>query len=162
MQFYVINILYSLISLSIYCGFRSGITSNLRYRGCSKSYIKKARKGIKNYWFYTRVHAERDLSFAYRLNICLIVLTPMYFVFSVFFGWISCMRFPVSILCAVLCAVQIPSMVYAEIYYNLENYGEALVLYRRRKSFGGYDSSILDLTAILCIGAFAVYNFALI
>ena len=93
---------------------------------------------------------------------CLIVLTPAYFVFAVLFGWIRWMQLPVAILSAVICTVQVPAMVFAEVYYNLENYGEALVMCRRRKSFGGYDSSILDIAAILCIAALAVYNFTLI
>ena len=162
MQFYVFNIFYSIISFYIYGMFRFGVEDNLRYRRCSKSYIKKSLKGVKNYWTYARIHGDAGLGCAYRLNLALLVLTPAYFVFAVLFGWIRLMQLPVAILSAVICTVQVPAMFFAEVYYNLENYGEEFVLYRRRKNFYGYDSSVVDIAAILAIAAFAVYNFTII
>ena len=96
MNFYALNIAYAFICLFIYVSFRMGIGSYLRYKKNSKTFIRKNKNGFLNYWTYKKLHKEINLGYVYYLNLILVILTPVYFLVAISFGWSDVMRLPIG------------------------------------------------------------------
>lgn len=160
MDFYTCNLILSFFALLICFMFRFGVDDYLRYTKNSKTYIRKSKKGFVNFWFYKRMHSEKRMGYVFYLNILLLGLTPAYVLLAVSCGWIEIMQIPVSILSIALCIVQVPSIIFSNIYLSLEAYGVKLVLLKKFSSRGFY-SSLYIIIEICGIVAFTGYNFLL-
>ena len=167
MNFYIYNIISAIVALYIYILYRIGITSYLRVNKNSKTYIKKSKKGFSNYWTYKKINDDCRLGYIFYLNILLLVLTLVYVIFSVCFGWIKILSFPIAICNAMLCIVQIPAIIFFDMYWNLEYYKKRFVILARKITFHkdnqwrGFHSSFYAVIWILLILAFAIYNICL-
>ena len=167
MNFYVYNIICAMVALYVYISFRISITSYLRINKNSKTYIKKSKKGFLNYWIYKQINDDVQLGYIFYLNILLLVLTLVYVIFSVCFGWIKILSFPIAICNAVLCIVQIPAIIFSDMYWNLEYYKKRFIILARQITFHkdnkwrGFHSSLYAVIGILLILAFAIYNICL-
>ena len=159
MPFYVINILYAVFSLGLYAGFRAGINCYLRHNKNSKTFIRKSKKGLANYWLYRKLHNELNLGCIYYFNMLLLIITPVYFVATVFLGWIEIMEIPISIVGFLLCGLQIPAYIIAHIYNNYEEHGKPFILLKKTKDGMRYDSSLPDFLMMAIMAAFSIYNF---
>ncbi len=164
MRFYTFNILVSLIYLiGLYPHFRVGVDCYLRHTKNSKSFIRKHKKGFVNYWFYQKLHHEINLGYVYYLNLALLSLSLIYALLSLSLGWLPVIQLPIAILSVFLSLLQVPSLIFCEIYYNLEYHKEAFVIYRSRTPSGhGEYSSIINLFGIVGVIAFAIYNIILV
>jgi hypothetical protein len=136
------------------------VNSYLRHRKKSKTFIKKSKKGIANYWLYKKLHNEINLGYIYYFNLLLLVITPLYFVIVVSLGWLDVMALPIAVLNLLLCGIQVPSTVFSHIYDNYETYGQPFILLRRRYN-NGYDSSFVIFCCIVIMVVFSIYNFTL-
>lgn len=160
MDFYTCNLILSFFALLIYFMFRFGVDDYLRYAKNSKTYIRKSKKGFADFWLYKRIHSEKGIGYVFYLNILLLGLTTVYVIFAVSCGWIEIMQIPVSILSIALCIVQVPSLIFSNIYLSLYYYGVKLVILRKLSSRGFY-SSLYIIIEICGIIAFTVYSFLL-
>ena len=162
MDFYPCNIICAVISLFIYVSFRFGVDSYLRYNKNSKTFIRKNKKGLANFWMYKKLHEETDLGNVYYYNLFLLILTPAYFVISISLGWIEILRLPIAVLNFLLCCIQVPSMIFSSTYYNYEYHKKKFVVLEKNKSGRGYNSSFNTVTAVVAVIAFSIYNFVLV
>ncbi len=160
MTFYTASIIYSFVAIIIYGLFRFGVGDYLRYTKNSKTYIRKSKSGFANFWFYKKIHAEKRMGYVYTLNILLMVFTIAYFLFAVSFGWAEALQMPIAVLGAALCCVQIPSVIFLNIYLSLEHWGVKFVLLKKFSSRGFY-SSLEMIAEALAVAGFTVYNFVL-
>ena len=164
MNFYVCNIICAMVALYIYISFRISITSYLRVNKNSKTYIKKSKKGFLNYWIYKHINDDVRLGYIFYLNISMLVLTLVYVFISVCFGWIKVLNLPIAICNAILCAAQIPAIIFSDMYCNLEYYKKKFVIlaknitYNKDNQWHGLHSSFYAIIGILGILAFAIYN----
>ncbi|MBP3555335.1 MAG: hypothetical protein J6K63_06795 [Clostridia bacterium] len=156
MRFYGWNILYVIISIFLYITFRFGVEHYLRYTKNSKTFIRKNQQGFWNYWFYLKMRSELNLF--YWLNALLLPLTLAYLVLTVSLGWLSFMQIPIAVLSALLCIVQIPSVLLSGKYDNLWYHGKVFLWLRRNPAGGGWDSSLFHIVGLLGIVAFVIYN----
>lgn len=160
MTFYIGSIIYATLSLFFYVNFRIGVNSCLRYTKNSKTFIRKNTKGMRNYWLYEKIHKEIDLGYIYYLNWMLLILCPLYFLLAVSFGWADAMQIPIAILNILVCFALFPSLIFADIYTNYEDYGQAFVLLKPGR-FRGYHSSLYTLLGLLGMVAASAYLFYL-
>ncbi len=156
MNFYGWNILYVIISIFLYISFRFGIEHYLRYTKNSKTFIRKNKQGFLNHWLYLKMRSE--LKLFYKLNAVLLPLTLVFAILTISLGWLSFMQLPIAILSALLCVVQIPSVMLSEKYDNLWYHGKAFVWFKRNPAGGGWDSSLFHIGGMLGIVAFVIYN----
>ncbi len=158
MNFYPYNIICSAFAVFVYVTFRMGVNSYLRVHKNSKTFIRKNKKGYSNYWLYNKLHAEVGLGYIYTLNILLIVLTAVYLFSVVCLGWAEFFSIPIATCNAALCAVQIPAILFSDVYWNLEHYGKRFVMLEKNKSGGGFHSSFYAIIESVVLSVFAVYN----
>lgn len=161
MRFYVWNILCAMVSIIMYASFRMGVNSYLRFNKKSKTYIGKSKKGYLNYWLYKKIDEEVGLGYIFYLNFFLLILTAFYSFLSICFAWVELLSLPVAICNAILCAFQIPAIIFSDSYCNLNDYARKFVVMEKRKFGRGYHSSFYAVFEILLILAFAVYNISL-
>ena len=163
MNFYVCNIICAMVALYIYISFRMSINSYLRVNKNSKTYIKKSKKGFLNYWIYKQINDDVQLGYIFYLNISVLVLTLVYVILSVCFGWIKVLNLPIAICNAILCVAQIPAIIFSDMYWNLEYYKKKFVILAKDNTFKdgkwhGLHSSFYAIIWILVILSFAIYN----
>lgn len=158
MNFHIYNVICAMVAIFIYISFRVSITSYLRVSKNSKTYIKKSKKGFLNYWIYKQINNDIQLGNIFHLNISLLILTLLYVVLSVCFGWIKILSLPIAICNVILCVAQIPAIMFSDIYWNLENYKKKFVILAKNKAGRGFHSSFYAIIEILGILAFAIYN----
>ncbi len=162
MNFYIYNLICAMFALFIYTSFRTSIHSYLRINRNSKTYIRKSKKGFLNYWIYKKINYDVRLGYIFYLNISLLILTLLYVFFSVCFGWIKILSLPIAICDVMLCAAQIPAIVFSDVYWNLEYYQKKFVILAKKKSgLGFFHSSFYAVIEILGILLFAIYNICL-
>ena len=161
MSFYLYNVICAVFALFIYISFRFSVDSYLRVNKNSKTFIKKSKKGFLNYWIYKRINDEIGLNYVFCLNIILLILTALYFCVTICFGWIELLYMPIAICNAMLCAVQIPTIFFSDIYWNLECYKKKFVILRKNKSGGGFRSSFYAIIEAIGLLVFAIYNISL-
>lgn len=134
-----------------------GVNSYLRHNKHSKTFIRKNKKGLLNYWFYSQLNSEVGLGYIYYLNMLFIVLGGAYLVFSVAFGWIGVFELPIAILGLAVCCVEVPATVFESIFSNYEEYGRPFVLWIKRTHSRGYTSSFFDLGWAVGLVAYSVW-----
>ena len=162
MNFYVYNVICAMVAIYIYISFRISITSYLRVNKNSKTYIKKSKKGFLNYWTYKKINDDVQLGYIFYLNISMLVLTLVYVFLSGCFGWAKILYLPIAICNMLLCIVQIPAIIFSDVYWNLENYNKKFVVFERNKGYRGFHSSFYTIIGILGILSFAIYNICLV
>lgn len=136
LRFFGTNLVFLFLSLLSYLSFRCGVLSYCYYHKMSKPFIRKHRKGAKNYWLYTELHQHRGLGCFYALNYLFIVALSAFAVVSIF-SWIPWMQIPVALVGIVLCLIQIPSIFVTIIYSNRESFGQAFVFFKVSRGFMG-------------------------
>lgn len=136
--------LFTLFTIFIYFWFRSGIYEYLRLSKMSKTYIRKNRKGVINYWFYTQIHKQRPLGYLYHLNAIFLILILLHLFFTIVFEIFGFGKLVVLFLTVVLCIVELPATIASARYDALAEYGVSFVLLAKRKENVGYYSSITD------------------
>ena len=161
MNFYICNIICAIFALFIYVSFRFGVDSYLRVHKNSKSFIRKNKKGYLNYWTYKKINDEIGLGYIFHLNILLLILTFLYSLVSVCFGWVDFLSLPIAVCNVILCICQIPAIIFSNTYWNLEYYKKKFVILTKNKSGRGFHSSFYMIFEILGLLSFAVYNISL-
>jgi hypothetical protein len=135
------------------------IHSYLRINRNSKTYIRKSKKGFLNYWIYKKINDDVRLGYIFYLNISLLILTLLYVFFSVCFGWIKILSLPIAICNALLCAAQIPAIIFSDVYWNLEYYKKKFVILAKKKGGQGwFHSSFFAVFEVLGVLLFAIHN----
>ena len=150
-----------MVALFIYISFRFGVDSYLRVNKNSKTYVRKSKKGYLNYWIYKKINEDIGLGHIFYLNVFLLVLTPLYSIVSICFGWVDLLAVPIAVCNVILCICQIPAIIFSDTYWNLEYYKKKFVILTKSKSGRGFHSSFYMIFEILGLLAFAVYNISL-
>ena len=158
MNFYVCNIICAVFAIFLYVSFRFGVDSYLRVNKNSKTFIRKSKKGYANYWLYKKIHSEIGLGHIYTLNLFLLILTVTYFCLVICLGWANFLSLPIAICNALLCTVQIPSIIFSDIYWNLEYHKKKVVVLAKNKAGRGFHSSFYAIIEVIGLLAFAIYN----
>lgn len=161
MNFYAYNIICAIFAVFLYMSFRFGVDSYLRVNKNSKTFIRKNKKGYLNYWFYKKINSEIGLGHIYTLNIFLLILTATYFCLAICLGWAKFFSIPISICNALLCTVQIPAIIFSDIYWNLDNYKKKFVIIAKNKAGRGFHSSFYAIVQVIGLLAFAIYNISM-
>ena len=137
-------LIFAVYSVGVYAWFRSGIYNYLRVNKVSKTYIRKHRKGLCNYWLYCDIHREHSLGVLYPLNIVFLILLMAFWMVGVLFGWLEAMKIPTVVASICLCLIELPAIILTQRYDCLAEYGRPFVWFRRRNESKQYDSSVLD------------------
>ncbi len=156
MPFPIANLILLLLVFCTYFHFRIGVYSYCRLEKMSKTYIRKYKKGILNFWLYAKLHKQKNLGALYYLNlIYLFTLIVFIFVFSL--SWLPFLKTPVIIIGLLLGVASVPVFIVGEFYLNIENVGQPFVFFRFYKDFIGITrfSTIFDW--IFCVFPLAVY-----
>ena len=136
MPFPLTNLILLIFCLFTYTHFRYSVHAYCRISKMSKSYIRKNSKGASNFWLYTQLHKHNDLGVMYYLNLiylfCLIA-----FLIAFPFSWISFLKIPVMIIGILLGIASIPVYFKSLIYTNIEDVGQAFVIFRVFKGYNG-------------------------
>lgn len=157
MEFFLVNLVFMLISLFAYIYFRTGISAYCSLMKMSKSFIRKNKKGVSNYWLYKQLHQEKNLGSFYYINY-LFLSSLAAFVFISMFSWVKWMRIPVIVVGIALGLIEIPAIFKALISINREEIGRAFVLFSVFKGYNGKSrrfATVLDW--IFCILPLAIY-----
>ena len=157
MNSYLFYGLTAFFSLWVYFGFRSAVTSYLRVHKRSRTFIRKHKKGYVNYWLYKKLHEVFGLGLIYPYHILLMTVTAAYIVLSLALGWIASLRLPFALMHLVLCFIEIPGIVFEEIYENLENGNTKFVLFTYTE-YRGVDSSLFRILGIALLLLWAVFD----
>lgn len=129
MTFALINAVFLFWYMLFYIGFRCSVLSYCReYRGMSKTFIRKNRKGASNYWLYTRLHREKNLGICYYINIICLVLFGIFAV-GILFSWIAFLKIPIVIAGILAGAALIPAYYISLIYDNYIHFGKGFVVF---------------------------------
>lgn len=86
--FYFIIWIVFAVSGMFYMFFRYAARLDLRKAGLSKTAIKKAMKGIKNYWWYEALKNDFNHSWVYRINKLFTMVFPLSVCLHLFLGWL--------------------------------------------------------------------------
>lgn len=130
--------------------FREGMYNYFRLHKISNTKIQKSTKGMKNYWWYQRLHEEFGFDAQYYINKVYTVVSLTILILHLLFGWSKIMSIPIAILISLSLIVYVPMNYFAIIQQNLHEHGKRFVFFKRR-SHGtkGYDSIFIDLCRIL-------------
>jgi hypothetical protein len=145
-------------ALIIYGLFRCSVYSYLRVKRKSRTFIRKSKNGYLNYWIYKEINDNVGLGYVFYLNILLLALTLLYFLLAVALGWIGFLSLPIAICNVMLCIVQVPSIIFSDIYSNLELYKKKFVLFAIPPTGGRRRSSLSVIFMAGSLLFFAVYN----
>ena len=156
---YFCIIVFLILSLLVYCCFRSGIYNFLRLSKVSRTYIRKNRNGIKNYLFYCELDRNKPLGILYYLNIVFIFLLSIYFLFTILYVF-RIFRFFAVIFTMILALYEIPIILWIARIDALCDYGKPFVLFQKASDSSNYYYSSLAymlfavvpvVLSILCI-----------
>lgn len=131
--------------------FRCGANDYFILCKMSKSYIRKKKKGFRNFWFYEAIHKERPLGILYPMNALYLLSTAVFSVLALGLGYVKGLQPVLFVLSVLLCAVQIPASILASVYSTMEEFGRLFVLLAVGRYSKKPQSSLRDL--VLCFGA---------
>jgi len=154
--FYTLQLILVLYNALLYAIFRGGIYDYIRLSNRSKTYIKKHRKGVKNYWFYTEINKLNSLGKLYYLNIIFLCYTVLFSAVTITLGYINAVQHFLLIASIGLLFIQIPATTTASIYYSRMEFGKSFVLFARNKETKRLHSSLIDILAWI-LTAFLIY-----
>lgn len=141
-MFYFYALVLVFFNLFIYVVFRGGIYEYLRLSKISKTYIRKNRKGVNNYWLYSQINREHSLGIIYFLNAIFLYLFIFSSVITILFGYLEISRIPIIVLTIILCLVEIPVLIWFSRIDSLMEYGIPFVLLKKYRHTRGYYSSV--------------------
>ena len=103
-------VIWTMLVLSvIYYGFfRGAVRLYLQERGLSKTAIKKAKEGKRNYWWYEELNQQIGLSWIYYVNKAYTLLFLFTVAFQMCLGWWSVLFSVTMVATVVLLALDIP------------------------------------------------------
>ncbi|MBP3412710.1 MAG: hypothetical protein J6K89_05560 [Oscillospiraceae bacterium] len=149
----IVIVMYNLLMLFL---FRCGANDYFRLCKMSKSYIRKKKKGFRNFWFYEAIHKERSLGILYPVNALYLLSSAVFSVLALSLGYVKGLQPMLFILSVLLCTVQIPASILASVYSTMEEFGRPFVLLAVGRVSKKPQSSLRDL--LQCFGAgFLVY-----
>lgn len=157
MNFYLLNVFFILLNIFFYLLFRIGINSKFRLMHMSKTFVRKNKKGLINYWFYRKLYQQRPFGPIYYINILFLCSLLIYAVVSLLFGWLAHMRFWVILTALIMCVIEIPSHAMAIGYNNLESFGRVIVFFDREKVAGRRKPLVTILDWLFCPLPLIVY-----
>lgn len=156
MKFYILNLIFSIVMLAGYFGFRVNVYSYLRYTKNSKTYIRKNKKGFINFWTYKCFCKDVKFVPVYYLHLAYLFTSLLYFVIAVSFSWLQAMEVAVTVLSIICGLVQAPANVFGYVITNKIYFGRSVVLFKYGKSTRGL--RILDLMGAILLFLPAVLN----
>lgn len=161
MPFPLSNLILLLLGLLTYVHFRSGVYAYCRISKMSKSHICKNTKGASNFWLYTQLHKNNNLGALYYLNL-IYLFCLISFLIAFPFSWISFLRVPVMIIGILLGIASVPVFFKSLIYTNIEDVGQAFVLFKVFKGFNGKSRRFaIVFDWLFCILPLGLYVFFL-
>ncbi len=110
---YFLNLFFIFILGISYLFSRGSIDTWLRHRGKSKTYIRKHKKGIKNYWLYEELHKECNLGIMYYLNKWFVIFYPITFALMFTLGCFKPVTYITAILFTSLVLMMIVTVIFA-------------------------------------------------
>ena len=142
-------------SLIFYMLFRFSLESWIRrvYR-MSNTYIGKAKKGKRNYWWYEALHREVGLGVLYGMNKLYTLLSPAALALTLLTGYFRPMSVPICALVTAVSLLTAAMSVFVYAQHNKEEHGTYVVLLARN-SRRGFDSVLFDLCIVLLMLAMA-------
>lgn len=148
MYIYGLSILTIVLSAVFYFAYRDGVNTYLRIKKNSKTYIKKSKKGFRNFWLFEKIHKEQNLGLWYYLNIAYLLLLLIVSFVVITVGYLRVMQIPVVVMIAVLSIVETVAIGFWIVNNNIGEYGTPFVLYQK-SSFGKPHTIVLDMLAII-------------
>ena len=115
---YFLNLFLMILLGLSYLLSRSVIVIWLRLRGRSKTYIRKNKKGMNNYWWYEEIHKEHNLGVVYYLNKWFTVIFPVTFALAFFLGCFKPITYITAALFTILCVIMMVLIVFQGIIYS--------------------------------------------
>ncbi len=142
-------------SLIFYMLFRFSLESWLKreYR-MSNTYIRKVKKGKRNYWWYEALHREVGLGVLYGMNKLYTLLSPAALALTLLTGYFRPMSIPICALVTVVSLLTAAMSIFVYAQHNKEEHGTYVVLLARN-SRRGLDSVLFDLAIVLLMLAMA-------
>ncbi len=148
-MFYLFAFLFVIYQFFLYALFRGAIYDYLRMSKVSKTYIRKNRKGIKNYWLYSQIHKEYSLGALYYINIIYLFSILLFLLMVVLFGQAKEAYVLLILLAVIICLIEIPCSVFASVIGCKAEFGKPFVLFAIRKETSEIYSSLIDYAAAL-------------
>ena len=111
---YFLNLILILILGLSYLMSRGAIDSWIRLRGRSKTFIRKHKKGIKNYWLYEELHKELNLGVMYYLNKWFVFMYPITFALMFVLGCLKSVTYITAMLFTILTLIMIVIIYFAD------------------------------------------------
>ena len=108
------------------------------------------------YWLYHSINKQNSLGILYGLNLIFLIATFTFMVFAITLGFIEALQSTLIVFSIVLCAIEIPCVIIASTYSNIEDYGKPFILLAKRKHLRGFTSSLFDWLSWL-MTAFLIY-----
>ena len=156
-MFYFFGLIFALYGILLYAIFRGEIFNQLRLSKVSKTYIRKNRKGMKNYWLYSQIHKEHPLGILYYLNIAFLFVLLAFSAITILFGYLDFLKIPIFVLAVILCVIEIPTGILSTGIDALAEYGRPFVLLAKDRETKKLYSSILMLLGWLLPVAFVIF-----
>ena len=142
-------------SLIFYMLFRFSLESWLkRVHRMSNTYIRKSKKGKRNYWWYETLHREVGLGILYGMNKLYTLLFPAALALTLLTGYFRPMSIPICALVTAVSLLTAAMSVFVYAQHNKEEHGTYVVLLARN-SRRGFDSVLFDLGIVLLMLAMA-------
>lgn len=122
---YFLNLFLIFILGLSYLFSRGSIDTWLCHRGKSKTYIRKHKKGVKNYWLYEELNKECNLGVVYYLNKWFVILYPVTFALMFVLGCLKPVTYITAILFTGMVLLMIVFVVFADIVNCREFYRDS-------------------------------------
>ena len=147
-MYYFISLLFMLVPPIYYFSFRFNVIDYLSNKlNRRERALRRKMKGPKNFWWYQSIHEEHDIGFIYHLNRVFTLVYPISLVVLLLLGFIKSLLPAICILQMILYLLTAVTSFAANVMYNVESYGQPIVLFRRHPLSKRIDSFIIDLFA---------------
>ena len=111
---YFLNLILIFILGFSYLLSRGTVDSWIRLRGRSKTYIRKHKKGWKNYLLYDELHKELNLGVMYHLNKWFVFLYPVTFALMFVLGCLKPVTYITAMLFTILVLIMVVIIYFAD------------------------------------------------
>jgi len=149
--YYFGSLFFMLLPAIAYFLFRFRVETWLkRKKRISSSRFRRMTKGLKNYWWYEKLHEETGLGALYYLNKAFIILFVSVFTLTLLTGLIKEMSViicPLQVTVYILTAIM---ALFSQIERNLQYYGTPIVIIAKTPN-DGIDSVVFDIIMILFV-----------
>lgn len=123
MDFYILCIIFAATSLGFYTYVRDGIYYLLKFQKRSDTFIKKHKKGIKNYWLFEEINTLIPLGHWYTFNKLYIICSVTFFFTAILLGNIEVLRTPIIVISGAMCILMTIAIIFNAVYTGLALYG---------------------------------------